>query len=277
MDRDLKVAAISLECPGGRGEIVLDRMAQIAGELSRDGVEVLCFPEACLTGYSVGEEASAWSEPLSGPLVQATRELTVGLGIFLMAGLMERGEGGALHITHVAFGPAGEMAVYRKTHLSPQERRVFVAGDRPGVFSLGPAVGGVALCFEGHFPEWIARLALLGAEILFFPHASPHEPPREKSERWLRYLPARAYDNSAFVVACNQGGENGGGLTFPAVALILDPKGRVVASQTGEREAVAVATLSAGELARVRSHPMAFFLGQRRPELYGPDGPDRKA
>jgi len=31
----------------------------------------------------------------------------------------------------------------------------------------------------------------------------------EKKERWLRYLPARAYDNSLFVAACNLlGGPN---------------------------------------------------------------------
>jgi N-carbamoylputrescine amidase len=276
MDRDLTVAAISMECQGGLGAAVLEGMRRVARRLSREGVEVLCFPEACLTGYSVrSEEARAWSEPLSGPLVQGVREIARELGVYLLAGLMERGEGEALHVAHLALGPHGEMTVYRKTHLSPQEERVFVPGDRPGLFSLRSTTGGVALCFEAHFPEWIARLAVLGAELLFFPHASPHESPQEKAERWLRYLPARAYDNGAFAVACNQGGTNGAGLSFPAVAMILDPKGRILASQTGEREAAAVATLSAEEIARVRSRAMGFFLGRRRPELYQPEVRDR--
>lgn len=271
MERDIKVAAVSLECPAGRLDIALDRIARLARSLSGQGVEVVCLPEACLTGYSVGEEASSWAVSVTAPVVEAVGELARELSVFLLPGFMEKGAGGELYISHLLCSPDGQVAVYRKTHLSPQERRVFVAGNQPGVFSLGPFIAGIALCFEAHFPEWITRLALSGAEVLFFPHASPNQSPLEKTTRWLRYLPARAYDNSAFALACNQAGHYAKGISFPAVAMVLDPKGEILAMDQGERDATAVALLEASVIARIRSHPMAYFLGQRRPELYSRD------
>ena len=85
----------------------------------------------------------------------------------------------------------------------------------------------------------------------------------------MRHLTARAYDNSVFVVACNQVGENGAGLNFPGVAMVMDPKGRVLVSRCGDADVVAIATLEAKEIERIRAKPLAYFLSQRRPEIYG--------
>jgi predicted amidohydrolase len=52
--------------------------------------------------------------------------------------------------------------------------------------------------------------------------------PAEKFESWMRHLPARAFDNGVFVGACNPVGENGAGLSFPGVALLLGPDGRLM-------------------------------------------------
>jgi len=268
MKRNIKVAALSIPCPGGDADRMVSRIRTLVGRLGNEGVDLFCFPEACLTGYSVGQEVHRWAQDLTAQPIRAVREVALHHRAHILVGLMERTAAGTFHLTHLALSPDGEMAVYRKAHLSPQEKRIFTPGDQPGLFPLEHALGAVALCYETHFPEWIARLALLGAEILCFPSASPHESPCEKKERWLRYLPARAYDNSAFAVACNQAGNNGAGLSFPGVAMVIDPKGRTLAVEEGEEEAIAVATLNAEEISRVRSHPMAFFLGQRRAELY---------
>jgi predicted amidohydrolase len=267
MQRDVKAAAISMECPGTRQDHTLERIEYWIERLAGKGVEILCFPEACLTGYAIGKEAMAWAQSMESHAILRVADLARRHEVVVLAGMVERDQE-HYFLTHTIFHADGRHTVYRKTHLSPPEERIFQAGRDPGLLALGFAQGGVALCYEAHFPEWIARLVREGAEILFFPHASPHETPDEKMARWLRYLPARAYDNSAFVLACNQGGTNEAGLNFPAVSMILDPKGRVLASEIDEREAVAVATLQAAELARVRRHPVAHFFEHRRPELY---------
>lgn len=258
-----------MNCPGGNPEAVWSRIRRLTHSLADEGVELLCFPEACLTGYSVRlEQARAWAMPLQSPWVESLKEISSGEGVTLLVGMMEKASEQELFLTHLAISPEGRLTPYRKAHLSPQEALIFAPGGRPAVFQAGPVLGAVALCYEAHFPEWSLKLTMDGAEVLCFPSASPGESPQEKMERWLRFMPARAYDNGVFVMACNQAGGNGAGLRFPGVSLILDPKGRLLASQTGEEGAVAVAFLRAEELQRVRSHPLAHFLRHRRPELY---------
>jgi N-carbamoylputrescine amidase len=111
-------------------------------------------------------------------------------------------------------------------------------------------------------------LALKGAEIIFIPHASPRESGEEKRERWLRYLSARAYDNSVFLIACNPCGRTENGFTFPGAAIILNPKGEVLASNKKDEDEVVYALLQKETLQRVRENPHGFFLNKRRPELY---------
>jgi len=84
----------------------------------------------------------------------------------------------------------------------------------------------------------------------------------------MRHLPARAYDNSLFIVACNQTGENNKGLEFPGIAVIIGPSGEVINKDLSGQEGVIVADLKAKDLSRVRNHRMRYFLPNRRPELY---------
>jgi N-carbamoylputrescine amidase len=111
-------------------------------------------------------------------------------------------------------------------------------------------------------------MACQGADVLFFPHASPRGTPTEKLHSWMRHLTARAFDNGVFVVACNQAGDNGEGLSFPAVAVMIGPSGDLLAQDTSGREGLLVADLDASRLDHVRSHRMRHFLPHRRPELY---------
>jgi N-carbamoylputrescine amidase len=111
-------------------------------------------------------------------------------------------------------------------------------------------------------------MALDGAEVIFMPHASPRGTPGEKRDSWMRHLPARAFDNAVFIVACNQTGDNGAGLAFPGLAVAIGPDGRVIAATADGQEGLLVADLDAERLAAVRSHPMRYFLPNRRPDVY---------
>jgi predicted amidohydrolase len=189
-------------------------------------------------------------------------------GLVILAGLVERGPGGEAFISHLAAGPEGLLGVYRKIHLGPPEERMFRAGSGVQVFRHRRATFGMELCFDGHFPELSTLLALKGAEVIWIPHASPRESAKEKQERWLRYLSARAYDNGVFLVACNQAGRENCGMTFPGGLLILSPRGEVLASGSTEGEEMVWTDLKASLLKEVRESPHGFFMGRRRPELY---------
>jgi len=69
-------------------------------------------------------------------------------------------------------------------------------------------------------------------------------------------------------VACNPAGKTENGLAFPEAAVVLDPKGEVIASNPGEGEEVVWADLRKDSLLKVRENLHGFFLNRRRPEIY---------
>ena len=188
--------------------------------------------------------------------------------VMILAGMAEEDTDGTIYASHLVARPGHEIRVYRKVHISPPERNVFSPGSTPPLFNYQGVTFGIQLCYDAHFPELSTRMAMDGADIIFMPHASPRKTPEEKLDSWLRHLTARAYDNSLFIVACNQTGTNGTGLVFPGVAVAIDPSGEIINTYTSEKEGMLIVDLEANALESVRSHRMKFFLPNRRPDTY---------
>ena len=112
------------------------------------------------------------------------------------------------------------------------------------------------------------HMAVNGAHVIFMPHASPRGNPEKKYLSWMRHLPARAYDNSVFIVACNQVGDNKNGLGFPGIAMAIGPSGNVIDKELTNDESMIIIDLRADDLYRVRNHQMRYFLPNQRPDLY---------
>ena len=266
---NLRVAAVIMNSVVGRMSDNLDKIESFAHKAASQGVQLACFPEASITGYTIGERIFDFAEPVPGPSSEALMRISKSTGLTILCGLIEKGKNGNIFISHIVASPQGLGEVYRKLHLAPNEERIYSQGEKTPIYNYGRASFGIQLCYDTHFPELTTALALMGAEILFLPYASPHEKPSEKRERWLRYLSARAYDNSIFVVACNQVGSCEAGGEFPGVALILDPKGRILKEACGAGEKIVMADLRENDLAEVRESKLGFFLNRRRPDIYG--------
>jgi N-carbamoylputrescine amidase len=265
---DLKVAAAVMRSViGGKAEN-LTRMEVLVREASRRGAHAVCFPEMNISGYGLRQEMGSFAESIPGPSTEAVLKMAREYDLVILAGLAEKAEKDRYFISQFAAGPEGLIGIYRKIHLGPPEEGVFQAGSECPVFSSSRARFGIELCFDGHFPELSTLLALKGAEVIFIPHASPRESSAEKKGRWMRYLPARAYDNSVFLVACNLLGETESGLAFSGSAFILDPKGEILAESQDGGEEIILAELKSDTLRRVKENSKGFFLGRRRPEVY---------
>jgi N-carbamoylputrescine amidase len=268
--KDIHVAAVVMRSGFGETESNIEKIGRYVKAAAQQGAEVVCFPEMSITGYALKEEIRGLAEPIPGPSTKKIQRIAGDSGSIVVAGLAERKENGGIAVSQVVASPDGALGVYRKTHLSMGERALFEPGDETPVFAAGGTTFGVQLCYDAHFPELSTMLALKGAEILFIAHASP--PPEsadQKRERWMRYLAARAYDNSVFVVACNQTGDGGAGISFSGVGLILDPRGEAIAETSGDDESMMIVELKAELLSRTRNARMGFFLPHRRPDLYG--------
>lgn len=270
--KNLRIALVQMQAVIGDVEGNLRKLAFFTEKAAREKVEIICFPELCVQGYH-RERAATLSEPVPGRSTDFVSRLARTLNITILFGLAEQSPGSRPYITHVLAFPDGRVEKYRKTHLGKSELPYFSPGDRLPVFATEKACLGVEICWDLHFPEVTTVLALKGAEVIFAPHASPSIVGNRR-DIWLKYLSARAYDNSLFVAATNLVGPCGEGQEFCGGALVLDPKGNVVAEDFGGRESILVADLDAALLNTIRRNESpsmrhSFYLQFRRPELYG--------
>ncbi|MDO5852729.1 MAG: nitrilase-related carbon-nitrogen hydrolase [Thermoplasmata archaeon] len=245
---------------GGNTARILDSCRSAAS----DDVDLVCFPELSVTGYAMPDSRSfASDESVLGPIVDASSEL----GISVCCGYVDGGG----RIAQALIEGGRIVGTYRKTHLGEREADAMVPGDSLPVFKLGKANVAIQICWEAHFPEITGTYALDGADIVLMPFASGLTGERRQSS-WDRVLPARAYDNTVFVAACNAWGDNGRGTVLGGGAAVYDVRGSKMASAEGECEVTV--DLDPSQMDRIRAEGYesmrdVYFLDKRRPELYG--------
>ncbi len=265
---DIRVAAVVCPALVGETEANFKCLTAWVKKAKSRAVELVCFPELNLTGYCNSYEIVKLAQAIPGPLALKVAALAKQETMTILAGMVESNPNGLPFASHCVFCPDGSIQVYRKLHLAPPEVETFSAGDRIPVFKTAKITFGIQLCYDAHFPELTTAMAVQGADVIFVPHASPRGSAHDKHQSWLRHLPARAFDNGVFLVACNQTGDNCKGLSFPGNAVIIGPAGGILSKHISGDESMLIAELKTEELRAVRDHRMRYFFPNRRPELY---------
>ncbi len=266
--KNIRIAAITCEAIVGEIDRNLATTIEWTRKAKAAGAALVCFPELNITGYCNREEMAEIALPVPGPVSRKLTRLSEGEGIVVLAGMAEHNPQGMPFASHCVFTPDGRVQTYRKVHTAPPEKETYSPGDTIEVFTIGAITFGIQLCYDAHFPELSAAMTDKGAEVIFIPHASPRGDAEEKHHSWMRHLTARAFDNSVFVVACNQIGDNCNGLHFPGNAMAIGPSGELITKDTSPQASMLIADLNAADLDAVRTHPMRHFFPHRRPELY---------
>jgi predicted amidohydrolase len=155
-------------------------------------------------------------------------------------------------------GPDGILSRYRKVntwipyevHTSPHDLEGY---DEPLFPVADTPIGrlGCAICYDWLFPEALRQLAADGAEVLI--RVSAYMDPWGSTEPmnwWGIVNRARALENMAYVVACNQGASlrNYPPYSWPGGSQVVDFDGRPIAEATpgpGERIVVGPIDISA--------------------------------
>lgn len=265
---DVRIALVVLECPVAEVNANLNRVAEMVKAAGEKGADIVCFPELNITGYCTLDESRSVALSIPGSVSRMLEQLAAQQDVTILAGMAEKGAGDLVYASHIVVTPAGVAGCYRKLHIAPPEQTTFTAGDHIPIFGAGGIRFGIQLCYDTHFPELAAHMALNGVDLIFMPHASPRGTPDEKINSWMRHLSARAFDNGVFIAACNQTGSNCKGLEFAGVAVVIGPSGNILQKKTDSAEGILIADLKADELENVRGHKMRYFLPNRRPELY---------
>jgi N-carbamoylputrescine amidase len=175
------------------------------------------------------------------------------------------------------------LGVYRKSHIPNgpgyQEKNYFSPGDT-GFKAWNTRFGriGVGICWDQWFPETARSMALLGAELFFFPTAIGSEPPPalpvNSREHWQRTQQGHAAANLTPLIASNRYGlerslqdPEGLYIRFYGSSFIADATGAKVAEAGEEGDAVLISTFDLEAIAQQRNN--WFVFRDRRPELYG--------
>ena len=254
--RTLSIAALQTAPLARDGAATLERLAERAPAVKAavPHAQLLVLPELHLSAVpGLLDESDGYAGSVAvevpGPLTDGLGEIARASGLWIVPGsVYERSPEGAIHNTALAISPEGELAAsYRKVfpwrpseHSAPGD--AFVTFDIPEVGRVG-----LAICYDGFFPEVIRQLACLGAEVVIQPTLTT------TSDREAELVAARANAifNQLYVVNVNA--------AQPAAlgrSLIVDPEG-LVRIQAGEGEELLTDVLDLDAVERVRS----FGLG----------------
>src|SRR3954470_1569818 len=297
--RDIRVAAVQFQHRAGDKAYNLGRVRDLVGEAAKSGVEIIAFPEMCLTGYwhvrkLPREAVEALGEAVpDGPSTKELLRLSRQHGMTIGAGLIEKAADGKLYNAYVVAMPDGRWVVHHKLHVFVS--RFLSEGNQYTVFDTphGCRVG-VLICYDNNIVENARATALLGAEILLAPHqtggcnsvsphgmkpvdqqiwARRHEDPAAceaelcgpKGRGWLmRWLPSRAHDNGMFLLFSNGVGVDDDEIRT-GNAMVLDPYGEIIAESRAIGDDMVVADLDASLLPQSSGQR---WMRARRPELY---------
>ncbi len=205
----------------------------------REGVSVLCCPEAILGGLE-DHDAGAWGSATRIPTAEVEERLAVLASdrVATIVGFTELAEDGRIY-NAVAVSLGGRvLGVYRKLH--PAIRRsVYAAGSETPVFSVEGVCFGVVICNDSNFAEPARAMAAQGARALFVP--SNNALPRAKAHPGVIAEARRAdsklaRENEVWVVRADVAGECDGLLSYGATAVVA-PDGSEVAEALAQRTA----------------------------------------
>jgi len=266
--REVNVAIVQTIPIVGAVEENLERMdRRIQSICTSSHVDLIVFPELSTTGYECGVRFNDLAERVPGHTTNYLARRASEFGIHLLFGMAQKGKmDSVIYNAAVLIGPDGEILdVYHKAHLKGEEKLIFRPGYRYSVTETGFGTVGVMLGWDLAFPEVARTLALQGAEMLCVPSnwESPH------AGEWRAYCSARAYENSAFVVATNRTGEEYT-YAFFGDSVVIGPRGQVLSAvESADQEQEDACQTIRIDLSEVQRARKEFKLLQSRlPRTY---------
>jgi len=260
--------------------------AAVAGAAPFIPVRLIVFPEfahAAPVYATVAELKEKLALPIPNEHTDRLLAKARADGLYLQTGTMIENDPAwpdVVFNTTCLLGPEGILYKYRKVnpwipyevHASPHDlpgytEPLFPVADTP----IGRI--GCAICYDWLFPEVLRQLAANGAEVLV--RVSAYMDPWGATEPmawWTVVNRCRALENTAYVVAANQGASlaHYPPYSWPGGSQLIDFEGRVLAEASpGPGERIVVATIDVDALrherATRRGHNMLAHL---RTEAY---------
>lgn len=280
--RKVTVAATQMACSDTIGENVANG-ERLTRDAAAQGANIVLLQELFEGHYFCQDEDPAnlnRAQPVDGhPTIGHFQALARELGIVLPVSFYERAGNARFNSIAIIDADGANLGTYRKTHIPQgfgyEEKFYFTPGDT-GFKVWDTAFGriGVGICWDQWFPECARSMALMGAELLFYPTAIGSEVGNDgwdSAPHWQRVQQGHAGANLVPLIASNrigrEAGQRGTSMTFYGSSFIADQFGAKVAEADRASEAVLVHSFDLDEVAQHRNYWGVFR--DRRPETYG--------
>ena len=278
--RKVKVAATQMSCSWNREE-VLDKAEKLVRKAAAEGANIILLQELFETPYFCQKQKFEYfdlAKPLSeNAAVKRFTEVAKELQVVLPISFYEKAGNTAFNTIAIIDADGTILGTYRKTHIPDglpyAEKFYFTPGDTVfKVWKTKYADIGVGICWDQWFPEAARSMALLGAELLFYPTAIGSEPTLniDSKSHWQHAMQGHAAANIMPVIASNRIGtetDDESSMTFYGSSFIADQTGTIVEEADRETESVLVHEFDLDAIAQMRREWGVFR--DRRPEMYG--------
>lgn len=254
---------------------------KLVREAAAKGAQIIQIQELFETPYFCQKEKSDYyvyaTEVEANKAINHFRKVAKELQVVLPISFYEKKNYARYNSLAVIDADGSVLGVYRKSHIPDgpgyEEKFYFNPGDTGfKVWNTRYAKIGVGVCWDQWYPEAARCMALMGAELLFYPTAIGSEPQDgsiDSKDHWQMCMRGHAASNLMPVIASNRVGDESdddSSITFYGSSFIAGPQGNMIAEAGRTEETTLVAEFDLDQL-EVQRIEWGIFR-DRRPELY---------
>lgn len=279
--RIVKVAATQMSCTNVVEENLCKAEAHVRAAAAQ-GANIILIQELFENLYFCQKEKPEFiayaTSTEENPAIKHFQAIAKELNVVLPISFFERKNNARYNSIAVIDADGTNLGIYRKSHIPDgpgyEEKFYFSPGDTGfKVWNTKYGTIGIGICWDQWFPETARCMALMGAEMIFYPTAIGSEPENsglDSRDHWQRCMIGHSAANLVPVIASNRVGVetiDDSSITFYGSSFITDGTGAKVAELDRSEEGILVAQFDLDALAAQRSEWGVFR--DRRPDLYG--------
>ncbi|HZK55387.1 MAG TPA: N-carbamoylputrescine amidase [Desulfosporosinus sp.] len=278
--RNVKVAATQMSCSASIAENI-EKADALVREAANKGAQIILLQELFETPYFCQKEKSDYyvyaTELEHNKAVEHFRQVAKDLQVVLPISFYEKKNCARYNSLALIDANGDVLGKYRKSHIPDgpgyEEKFYFNPGDTGfKVWDTRYGKIGVGVCWDQWYPEAARCMALMGAELLFYPTAIGSEPDdgsMDSKDHWQTCMLGHAAANLIPVIASNRIGieeDEESRITFYGSSFIAGPQGNKVAEADRTEQTVLIAEFDLDQLEKQRLEWGIFR--DRRPDLY---------
>ncbi|MFD2329223.1 N-carbamoylputrescine amidase [Cohnella sp. GCM10020058] len=278
--RRVKVAATQMSCSSDIDENIA-KADKLVREAAAQGAQIIQLQELFETPYFCQKEKSDYyvyaTELEHNKAVNHFKAVAKELQVVLPISFYEKKNYARYNSLAVIDADGSILGHYRKSHIPDgpgyEEKFYFNPGDTGfKVWNTRYAKIGVGVCWDQWYPEAARCMALMGAELLFYPTAIGSEPQDgsiDSKDHWQMCMRGHAASNLMPVIASNRIGreeDEDSSIDFYGSSFIAGPQGNMIKEAGRTEETVLTAEFDLDQL-EVQRIEWGIFR-DRRPELY---------